>query len=113
MKIYHLKEKAIQLTKESKELNSELNKTIEEVQSKCSHPYDYIVQIPMKSYTYIGSYLEEVRICTMCGTRETRACTGWDVLINSSGAYGAGKPLKAVKPDGMWKICESVFDTSL
>lgn len=107
MNIYHLKEKAIQLADELDEVSGQLKNTIEELQTKCAHPYESIVESPYKSGTFYDQ--EELRLCSVCGLQETRPCTGWQHLVNSTGEYGRGEELRKVSRDKLYDIRHDVL----
>ncbi len=102
MNTYHLKEKAIQLAEESSRVQTELSETLKQLQSGCNHPHENIIQAPYKSGTFFN--FEELRLCTMCGLQEERPCTGWKYIINQTGEYGTGIPLRKVTRDELFNI---------
>lgn len=107
MNIFHLKEKAKQLAEEYDRVGDELSQTITELQSKCNHPHEAIIQTPYQGGSWID--FEEMRLCTTCGLQEERPCTGWTYIINQTGEYGQGTPLRKVTRDELFNIRDDIL----
>ena len=107
MNIFHLKEKAKQLAEEHSRIGNELSETITKLQSKCTHPHENIIQSPYQGGSWID--FEELRLCTMCGLQEERPCTGWTYIINRTGEYGQGTPLRKVTRDELFNIRHDIL----
>jgi NADH pyrophosphatase NudC (nudix superfamily) len=105
---YHLKEKATQLGEEFIRIEAELETTLIELQQKCIHPHEVVIQAPYQSSSYFSDS-EEIRFCTMCGLQEERSCTGWHYIINRTGEYGRGEPFKQVKRDDIWSARSDIL----
>lgn len=71
MNTYHIREKVLQLNEEVNSIETQVKDLLHELQSKCSHPVEHIVESSFKRGTFFDQ--SELRLCSYCGLQEE----GW------------------------------------
>ena len=105
MNIYHLKEKAAQVSEELEAKEIELKELLTELQSKCPHHPPNILQTPFKEGLLCDQM--QLRLCSWCGLQDE----GW-TFDRLGVPYDRQNEIQKVSREEMFKVRRAILQTT-